>query len=93
VHPGHETSTHNFSCSGGPGAVSTKSALGHVKPNLILHPVRSLGHEVHYVAFGEQKIDTLFFMFGWDRYRLYKKCVETRYTELVFFIQWDLWVA
>jgi hypothetical protein len=31
VRPGHETSTHYFSCSGGPGAVSIKSALAHIK--------------------------------------------------------------
>jgi hypothetical protein len=33
VCPGHETSTHYFSCSGGPDMVSIKSALGHVTPN------------------------------------------------------------
>jgi hypothetical protein len=27
---GHEMSTHHFYCAGGPGAVSIKSALGHV---------------------------------------------------------------
>jgi hypothetical protein len=31
---GREMSTHYFSCFGGPGAVSIKSILGHVTPNL-----------------------------------------------------------
>jgi hypothetical protein len=30
-------STHNFLCSGGPGAVSIKSVLGHVAPNLCFY--------------------------------------------------------
>jgi hypothetical protein len=34
VGPGHEMSTHYFSCSGGLGAVSIKTELGHVTPNL-----------------------------------------------------------
>jgi hypothetical protein len=33
VHSG-ASSAHYFSCSGGPGAVSTKSTLGHVMPYL-----------------------------------------------------------
>jgi hypothetical protein len=31
---GREMSTHYFSCSGGTGAGSTKSALGHITPHL-----------------------------------------------------------
>jgi hypothetical protein len=34
VRPAHETSTHYFSCSGGPSVVSIKSAPGHVTVNL-----------------------------------------------------------
>jgi hypothetical protein len=30
------------------------------------------------------KIDTLFFMLGWAWYGFNKKCIGTRYTELVF---------
>jgi hypothetical protein len=44
----------------------------------------SAGHVVHFDASRARNVIVLFFMFGWDRYRLYKKCVETRYTELVF---------
>jgi hypothetical protein len=29
-------------------------------------------------------MDTLFFLLRWDRYRFQKKCVEARYTKLVF---------
>jgi hypothetical protein len=32
---GRETSKHYFSCSGGTGTYSAKSALGHVMPNLL----------------------------------------------------------
>jgi hypothetical protein len=34
VRPVHETSTHNFSCSGGTDTDSTKYALGHVTLNV-----------------------------------------------------------
>jgi hypothetical protein len=34
---GHNTSMHNFSCSGGPSAVSTKSEQGHITPNLCFY--------------------------------------------------------
>jgi hypothetical protein len=46
--PGHETMTHYLSCSGGPDAVSIKSASGHVTRELVcLHLVGSAGHIVH----------------------------------------------
>jgi hypothetical protein len=41
MHPERETLTHNFSCSGGLGAVSIKSMSGY------------MGHVVHFVAFVE----------------------------------------
>jgi hypothetical protein len=34
VHPGREMSMHYFSCLDAPGAVSIKSAPGHVTPNM-----------------------------------------------------------
>jgi hypothetical protein len=43
------------------------------------------GHVVHSGAFGEQNVDTLFFMLKWDRYGFDKKCHWTCYAELVFF--------
>jgi hypothetical protein len=33
---------------------------------------------------GTQKVESLFYMFGWDRYRLHKKCDGKRYIEHVF---------
>jgi hypothetical protein len=42
VCPGHETSTQYFSCTGGPGAVSTKNIIG------------SVGHIVHPCAYGRK---------------------------------------
>jgi hypothetical protein len=48
VHLGHETSTHYFLCSRGPGAVSIKSARGtHYAKLVFLYPMRSTGHAVH----------------------------------------------
>jgi hypothetical protein len=85
VCPGCETSSHYFSYSGGPGAVSIKSAPGHVMPKLcFLHPVRSVGHVVHSGASGPRNIEALFFMLGWYRYRFNKKCIGTGYTRLVY---------
>jgi hypothetical protein len=34
MHPGRETPTHYFSCSGGTGMDFTKSVVGHITPNL-----------------------------------------------------------
>jgi hypothetical protein len=42
VHPDRETSTHYFSCSVGPGAVSIKSASGHLTRNGVVCIQRDL---------------------------------------------------
>jgi hypothetical protein len=86
VHLGYETSTHYFSCFGGPDAVSTKSAPRTRYAKLVfLHLVRSAGHIVHSGASGARNINALFFMLRWARYRSHRKRVGTRYVELVCF--------
>jgi hypothetical protein len=85
VLPGHGTSTHYFSCSCGPGATSTKSALGHVTPNLCFCILEgSMGHIVHNSASGVRNIDALFFMLEWALCVFHKKCTGTCYIEPVF---------
>jgi hypothetical protein len=51
---------------------------------VFLHSLGSVGHVVHSGASGARKIDALFFMFGWDRFRFNKKRVGMRYVKLVF---------
>jgi hypothetical protein len=48
---------------------------------------------VHSGASGARNVDALFFMLMWDWYKSHKKCIGTRYTELMFCIRYDLWVT
>jgi hypothetical protein len=74
VCPGHKTSTHYFSCSCGPGADPTKSASGHITPNLYFCILVRSGREtsLHY------------FHARWARWWSHKKWVGTHYIVLVF---------
>jgi hypothetical protein len=54
---------------------------------VFLHLVGSVGHVVHYSAFGARNIDALFFILRWAQCGLHKNCVRTRYTKLVFLHQ------
>jgi hypothetical protein len=85
MRPGHETSTHYFSCSGGTGADSTKSVKTHYAELVFLHPMGSTSHVVHSGASGVSNVDAIFFMLRWDRCGFHEKCTGTCYTELVFF--------
>jgi hypothetical protein len=51
---------------------------------VFLHLVGSVGHILHTHATRAQNVDTLFFMFMGARCGFPKKCVGTRYVELVF---------
>jgi hypothetical protein len=63
VRPWPKTSTHYFSCSGGPNAVCIKSALGHVTLNLhFLHLLGSMSHIVDSDVSRVGNDDALFFM-------------------------------
>jgi hypothetical protein len=51
---------------------------------MFLCPVGFAGHVVHSRVSRARIVYALFFKLGWDRYGFDKKCVETRYVELVF---------
>jgi hypothetical protein len=63
VCPAHEMLMHYFTCSGGPGAVSIESVLGHVTlKSCFLCPMGSVGHKVNSDGAGARIVNTLFFM-------------------------------
>jgi hypothetical protein len=75
---------HDFSCSGGPDAVSKKKHVGtHCAKLLFLHLVGSACHVVHYGASGAWNIDALFFMLRWVRCGFHKKRIRTCYAKIV----------
>jgi hypothetical protein len=53
--------------------------------HVIFNPVEFAGHVVHSGASGARNVIALIFMLTWDRYGFNKKCVGTRYAELVCF--------
>jgi hypothetical protein len=60
---------------------------------VFLHPVGYVGHVVDSIASLVRNVDTLFFIPGWDRYRLNKKMLEHVTPNLCFCIRWDLRVT
>ncbi len=83
VRPGSEMSTHYFSCSAGPGAVSIKSVLRHYSKLVFLRLVRSTDYVLHSGASEARNVDALYFMLRWDWYGFHKKHTRIRYAELV----------
>jgi hypothetical protein len=49
------------------------------------HPVRYVGHVVHFGVLGTRNVDALFLKLGWVLCDFQKKHTCTRYTELLFF--------
>jgi hypothetical protein len=84
VHTGHETSTHYFSCSGGPIAVSIKSAPGHVTPNLCFCIRWDLRVTQCIPVYPGHNTSIHYFHAWVGPLRIKKKCAGKSYTEIVF---------
>jgi hypothetical protein len=84
-------STHYFSCSGGPGAVSIKKRSGTCYVELLcLHSIGFAGHIVHFGASKTSNINALFFMLEWAQCGIHKKHAGTHYAKHVFLHRWVL---
>jgi hypothetical protein len=51
--------------------------------HVFLHPVVSVGHLVHFDAYGARNIDSVFFILGRDWCSFHKNRIGTSYVELV----------
>jgi hypothetical protein len=67
----------------GPGFHKKQTGTCYVEL-VVLHPVESVGHALHSSVSRVRNVNTLFFMLGWDRYKIHKKHIGTWYAELVF---------
>jgi hypothetical protein len=86
-------STHYFSCSGVPGAISIRSVGTRYAEFVILHSMGSAGYVVHYGAFRLRNVYALFFMLWWDQQGFHKKHAGHFTPKLCFCYRWDLRVT
>jgi hypothetical protein len=76
---------HYFSCSGGPGGVSIKSAPEHITPNLCFFASGGISRSRSAIrCIKRVKRRPTIFMLRWDQYGFDKKRAGTHYAELVF---------
>jgi hypothetical protein len=57
---------------------------------VFLHPVGSAGNVMDSGLSRARNVNVVVLMLRWDWYVFHKKCVRTRYAELVFCFRWDL---
>jgi hypothetical protein len=84
MHPGNETSMHYFSCSGGPGAVSTKSVSGPVTLNLCFSFWIDLRATLCIPVHPGCETSIHYFSFSCGPGAVSIKSAATRYAELMF---------
>jgi hypothetical protein len=77
-------STHFFSCSGGPGAISIKSVRDTLRRTCVFESCEICGSRSAFRCDRACNVMTLLFMLRWDWYKFDKEHAGTHYTKLVF---------
>jgi hypothetical protein len=90
VRPGRERTTHYFSGLGWPGAVSIKSAPGHVTPKNVFASGGICGSDSAFQCVRAVKCRRTIFYAGVGPVWILQKRSGTRYAEHVFCIRWNL---
>jgi hypothetical protein len=84
VHPGHETSTNYFSCSGGPLQMPQKACWGTLHRTCVFAPSGIYRLRTTFWCVWGTKCRCIIFMFGWPRFESNKKCGDTLHRTCVF---------